>query len=112
MPTIEGLRPPDLDLRICPGFGNRSASYRYGVGSPRAMRRTTVLLPGVAGSVGLAVAISNGDTWQRTLVTTVIYGGAGLLAVALVAVSPQRRRAEPRQNGSAHGYDASPRERP
>ena len=82
------------------------------MGHSSAVGRTTLVIPGLALSAGLAVAMSNGDTWQRTLVTTMIYGAAALLALGLVTVNPQRRRAKEFQNGGAHRDGAAPGDRP
>lgn len=60
------------------------------------MRRVTVFVPVCACLVGLAFALDNGDTWQRSLVTALLYGAAARLSLVLVTLRPVRPRAESR----------------
>lgn len=62
-------------------------------------------IAGVAAVVGLALALLNGDTWQRVLVTTLAYGAAAALLFTLVTLRADRPRTAARENISASRHD-------
>jgi F0F1-type ATP synthase assembly protein I len=72
----------------------RSAPYSGRVRRPQLRLSATSLLLAASVVVGLALAIANGDTWQRVLATSALYGGVAALLLTVVTLRPDRRRVE------------------
>lgn len=68
------------------------------------IRRVTIFVPLMACLTGMALALDNGDTWQRSLVTTLVYVAGAVLSLVLVTMRPERPRRHRAQASDASDY--------
>jgi hypothetical protein len=66
--------------------------YADDVGSLGRPGRGIVIITVVACTVGVVAALASRDTWQRALVTTLIYGVAAALLFSLVSLRSDKPR--------------------